>query len=132
MITIFFVSTYFDPYVKKSKQLSVDWVKELLAIIQQQATTLQKQGEEIQKLKDEIARLKNQKGKPDIKPSNLDKKSPDDDKQGSGGKRPGSGKISKKDIPIHEIIRLKPAHLPPGSIFKGVREFDVQDVRIAS
>lgn len=105
-------------------------VRLLLEIIEQQAQVIARQSEEIQKLKDEVARLKNQKSKPEIKPSNLDKKSSDDDKKPGDGKRPGSDKESKKDIPIHEIIRLKPAHLPPGSIFKGIREFDVQDIRI--
>ena len=103
----------------------------MLSFIQQQSDTLQKQGEEIQKLKDEVARLKNQKPKPDIKPSNLDKKEDTDDKKsGNGGKRPGSDKGSKKDISIHETIRIKPDNIPPGSTFKGVREFDVQEIRI--
>jgi Transposase IS66 family len=111
-------------------ELSIPIVPKLLAFIQAQAEEIARLREEVQTLKDEVARLKNQKGKPDIKPSNLDKKNPDDDKKPGGGKRPGSDKESKKDIPIHEIIRLKPAHLPPGAIFKGVREFDVQDIRI--
>lgn len=115
-----------------SDQLSVDWVQQLLLIIQQQSDRIQKLEVDVQTLRDEIARLKNQKGKPDIKASNLDKNNPDDDKKsgGGGGKRPGSDKESKKDLQIHEIVRLKPLHLPPGAIYKGVREFDVQDLRI--
>lgn len=114
-----------------NEHLSTDWVRQLLLIIQQQADRIQKLEVEVQELRDEVARLKKQKAKPDIKPSNLDKKSDDDKKFGGDGiKRPGSDKKSKKDIPIHEIIRIKPAHIPEGAIFKGVREFDVQDIRI--
>ncbi len=113
-----------------SEHLSATWVHQLLLIIQQQSDRIQKLEGEIQELRSEIARLKNHKSKPDIKPSNLDKNSDDDKKSGGGGKRPGSEKESKKDIPIHEIIRIKPAHIPEGAIFKGVREFDVQDIRI--
>jgi hypothetical protein len=117
------------PPVSES-DLALPIVQKLLAIIQAQVEEIAHLREEVQTLKAEVSRLKNQNGKPDIKPSNLDKKNPDDDKKSGGGKRPGSDKESKKDIPIHEIVRLTPKHLPPGAIFKGIREFDVQDIRI--
>ena len=104
--------------------LSLPVVQALFSVIQQQADRIQNLEIRVQELRDEVARLKNQTGKPDIKPSNLDKKSDDHKSSGGGGKRAGSDKKSKKDIPIHEIIRLKPAHLPPGSIFKGVMFLD--------
>ncbi len=92
------------------------------------------QEEIIQQLRDEIAILKGQKPKPQIKPSQLEKSPKNnegEDKNDSDGKRPGSGKREKtKELVIHEVKKIKPDHIPNGSIFKGYQEYVVQDLII--
>jgi hypothetical protein len=90
------------------------------------------QGEMIQQLRDEIAILKGQKPKPQIKPSQLEKGSKDSEGENKkGGKRPGSAKREKtKELIIHKEEKIKPEHIPDGSIFKGYQEYVVQDIII--
>lgn len=105
----------------------------LHAICTQQQEQLAKQQEKIhllkeqvQGLKDEVARLKKQKPKPKIKPSTLDKGrgTPSGD-----GPRSGSAKRSKKkDLKIHETVKVPPEDIPEGSRFKGYEDFTVQDI----
>ncbi len=105
----------------------------LLEICTQQQEQLVKQQEQIhllkeqvQGLRDEVARLKRHKSKPKIKPSNLQK---GDGKKGGGGKRPGSAKRrKKKNLEIHETIKVPPENVPEGSRFKGYEDFTVQDI----
>ena len=109
-------------------EASLPIVRLLLGVIQQQADTIRTLKEEVQELKDEIARLKGHNPKPKIKPSTLEVKPKASDPT---AKRPGSAKRSKKDaMEIHETVRVKPAIIPDGAVFKGVREFDVQDIGI--
>jgi hypothetical protein len=90
------------------------------------------QGEMIQQLRDEIAILKGQKPKPQIKPSQLEKGSKEcEGHHKKGGKRPGSAKREKtKELIIHKEEKIKPEHIPDGSIFKGYQEYVVQDIII--
>lgn len=92
------------------------------------------QEEVIQKLKDEIAILKGQKPKPQIKPSQLEKgekNNEGENKKDFDGKRPGSEKREKtKELVIQEVKKIKPDHIPDGSIFKGYQEYVVQDLII--
>ena len=98
----------------------------LHAICTQQQEQIHLLKEQVQGLKDEIARLKKHKPKPKIKPSTLDK--------GSGtpsgdGPRPGSAKRSKKkDLKIHETVKVPPEGIPEGSRFKGYEDFTVQNI----
>lgn len=110
-------------------EASLPVVQLLLGVIQQMSDVIQAQREEIQELKNEIARLKGHNPKPKIKPSTLEVKPKAND---ADEKRPGSAKRSKKEaVEIHETICVKPDNLPDGAVFKGIREFDVQDIRIA-
>jgi hypothetical protein len=92
------------------------------------------QQEMIQQLKDEIAILKGQKPRPKIKPSQLEKDPKDNkgkEKKDSDGKRPGSEKREKtKELVIHNVEKIKPDHIPAGSIFKDYQEYVVQDLII--
>ena len=94
------------------------------------------QQEMIQQLRDEIAILKGQKPKPQIKPSRFEKAPKDNEgekKENSDGKRPGSEKREKtKELIIHEEKKIKPDHIPDGSIFKDYQEYVVQDLIIES
>ena len=92
---------------------------------------IQELKEENQKLRDEIARLKKQKTKPKIRPSQMDKEDKDDagSSPDNRGKRPGSGK-KKKDLDIHQTKRIPPEDIPEGSVFKGLSEFTVQNLKI--
>jgi uncharacterized small protein (DUF1192 family) len=95
-------------------------VAQLLSIIELQI-------KEIQLLKDEIARLKGQNPKPKIKPSILEKPR----SAGKKNKRKKRTKKSKK-IEIHEVVPIKPEHIPAGSIFKGYQDYLVQDLIISN
>jgi hypothetical protein len=99
-------------------------VQRLLEVIQQQA-------ELIQRLRDEIATLKGLKPKPKIAPSPLESSpsAPPAPDPAAKPKRPGSDKRAKTaELTIHEVVLLKPQHVPPGSRFKGYEDFVVQDL----
>src|SRR6187200_2466596 len=96
-------------------------VQRLLEVIQQQA-------ELIQRLRDEIATLKGLKPKPKIAPSPLESSpsAPPAPDPAAKPKRPGSDKRAKTaELTIHEVVLLKPQHVPPGSRFKGYEDFVV-------
>lgn len=122
------------PDIPEHEQTPV--VKVLLGIIEELAVKVQKQEEELQQLKDEVAILKGEKKRPKFKPSKLDKEAGKDDddqaKGGSAGKRPGSNKSSKTaKLKIHEEKIIQPSEgVPPGSRFKGYRDFVIQDLVI--
>jgi len=118
------------------------WVDRLLVLIEQLIQENLSQAEIIQQLRDEIAVLKGEKGKPKFKASGMDRETKQDadtnPKDGDipgekpPGKRPGSAKRSKtKNLTIHETISIPPTQpLPPGSRFKGYRDFIVQDLKM--
>jgi len=108
-------------------------VKGLLDLVEQLMDRVQQQGEEIALLKDEINILKGEKKRPVFKGSKLDKNT--DPKQSSKpalNKRPGSGKRKKtQKLVIHEDKVIQPdVPVPPGSRFKGYRNFVVQDLTV--
>ena len=105
----------------------------LLDIIAKQAEQLQIAKEQIQALRDEIAVLKGQKPKPKIPQSRLEGKDKDGEekKEANGNKRPGSAKRSKtQDLEIHKTITLRPDGLVEGAVFKGYKDYTVQDLII--
>ncbi len=110
-------------------------VKALLGLTEQLIEHVQQQGEEIALLKDEINILKGEKKRPVFKGSKLDKNTEaDNTSKLSSKKRPGSCKKKKTHkLIIHEDKVIKPVMpIPPGSRFKGYRNFVVQDLNIAS
>jgi len=110
-------------------------VKALLALVEQLIERVQQQDEEIALLKDEINILKGEKKRPVFKGSKLDKNTKSNHSpKPSSKKRPGSGKRKKtQKLVIHEDKVIKPdAPLPPGSRFKGYRDFVVQDLNVES
>ena len=124
------------PDIPESEQTPV--VKSLLVLLEEFAQIIQQQSEEIDLLKDEIKHLKGEKKRPTFKPSQLDKET---EKSGKGegeekkdNKRPGSSKRSKNaDLTIHEDKIIQPeGTIPPGSRFKGYRDFVVQELVICT
>ena len=117
-------------------------VNDLLALVEQLMVENNRLKEVVQQLRDEIAVLKKEKSKPKIKPSNLDRDAgKNDDKSDDGknttggdGKRPGSTKRSKTDqLVIHVEEKIAPSEpIPPGSRFKGFRDYVVQDIQIST
>jgi len=109
-------------------------VKALLGIIEQLIERVQQQDEEIALLKDEVNILKGEKKRPVFKGSKLDKNTePDNASKPPAKKRPGSLKKKKtQQLVIHEDKVIKPDVVPPGSRFKGYRDFVVQDLKIES
>ncbi len=89
-------------------------------------------------LKDEINILKGEKKRPVFKGSKLDRETDTntstDDSSKPPKKRPGSHKRQKtKKLKIHEDLVIEVNEtVPPGSRFKGYRNFVVQDLRIKS
>jgi hypothetical protein len=77
----------------------------------------------------EIARLKGLKGRPNIKPSGMDKGT-EAPKLIASGKRRFRGKVTPRVQVEDEVVR--PAEIPPGSIFKGHEPFLVQDLVISA
>ena len=110
-------------------------VKALLGLVEQLIVRVQQQDEEIALLKDEVNILKGEKKRPVFKGSKLDENTESDNtsKQPSK-KRPGSHKKQKtQQLVIHEDKVIKPdVPVPPGSRFKGYRDFVVQDLKIES
>lgn len=114
------------------------YVQQLLGIIAQLTREVSQLTQEVahlrtenQALRDEVSVLKGLKKRPVFKGSNLDKRTDDDDEP-PGAKRPGSSKRSKTaQLTVHEQRILKPAEsVPPGSTFKGYRDFTVQELVI--
>lgn len=99
---------------------------------------IQQQAEDIQLLKDEVRILKGEKKRPTFKPSKLDKETEktaeSDSKKEQDKRRPGSDKRSKNaQLTIHEEKVIQPAGvIPPGSRFKGYRDFIVQELVIGT
>lgn len=94
---------------------------------------VQQQDEEIAALKDEINVLKGEKKRPVFKGSQLDKNTdPNRSSKPPLKKRPGSGKRKKtQKLVIHEDQVIQPeVPVPPGSRFKGYRNFVVQDLNV--
>jgi len=95
--------------------------------IQQLISWMEQQAKQIEELKAEIARLKKLPAKPNIKPSTLHK--PADNQEKEPDKR--SDKVSKiPQLHIHEAITIEAKNVPPNSVFKGYKEWMVQDIVI--
>jgi hypothetical protein len=106
----------------------------LLGLLKQYSTRIVLLEETVAGLKDEINILKGEKKRPNFKPSGMDK-STDKTSGGAGKKnRAGSKKKSKNaQLTIHEEVSIAPSiQIPPGSRFKGYRDFIVQDLIISS
>ncbi len=105
-------------------------VDSLLALIRQLADRVQQLEETLAEVRDENALLKGEKPRPKISPSNLEASPPSSPKD---GKRPGSDKRSKNShLLIPHEVRLHPAGLPPGAIFKGYEAYVVQELSITA
>jgi uncharacterized coiled-coil protein SlyX len=96
---------------------------------------IEAQREEIERLKDTIAHLKGHSGRPKIKPSQLEKGQPGQEPgAGSSGQerqRAGSAKGHKTaHLKIDQTQILRPAQVPPGSVFKGYQDYVVQELEI--
>lgn len=108
------------------------WVKQLLIIVEALAQRVQELEEENAQLKDEIAVLKGHKKRPSFKSSKMDEQAGKHAKgrRGKTQKRPGSSKRKKTtQLKVDEQCVVVPSEaVPPGSRFKGYRDFIVQDL----
>lgn len=119
------------PDIPEQEQTPV--VKALLGPVEQLIERVQQQDEEIALLKDDINILKGEKKRPVFKGSKLDKNTESDQSSNQPlKKRPGSSKKKKtQTLVIHEDKVIKPEDpVPPGSRFKGYRNFMVQDLKV--
>ena len=117
------------PEINESERTPL--VRLLLDIIAKQAEQIQLAKEQIQALRDEIAVLKGQKPKPKIPKSRLEEKDKEKEKKANGNRRPGSAKRSKtEDLEIHKTVILQPVDLLEGAVFKGYKDYTVQDLII--
>jgi len=119
------------PDIPESNQTPV--VKALLGLVEQLIERVQQQGEEIALLKDEINILKGEKMRPVFKGSKLDKNTQSDHLSKPLPKKRSGKQRKTQKLLIHEDKVIKPdAPVPPGSRFKGYRNFVVQDLNIES
>jgi hypothetical protein len=125
------------PYVAEADRTPS--VMELFAWGERLLEILHRMLEEMGHLKDEVAVLKGEKKRPTFKPSRMNEDAgkvaeSDRAQNGKPAKRPGSEKKSNTwqlTIDCDEVI--EPAGpIPPGSRFKGYRDFVVQDLVIES
>src|SRR6202521_3594301 len=125
------------PYVTEADRTPA--VMKLLAWSEGLLEIIHRVQEENGHLKDEVAVLKGEKKRPTFRPSRMNEDAgkatePDGTQNGKPAKRPGSekkSKTSKLKIDCDEVI--EPAEpIPPGSRFKGYRDFVVQDLVIES
>ena len=109
-------------------------VKALLGLLEQYSTRIVLLEESVAGLKDEINILKGEKKRPTFKPSGMDKSTGKQPGGAGNKKRAGSKKKSKNaQLAIHEEVCVAPGvDIPPGSRFKGYRDFVVQDLIITS
>lgn len=89
----------------------------------------------VARLNDELATIKGEKKRPVFKPSRMHEEAGQEGKQSAQGestKRPGSHKKSKTaELNIDRDQIIEPSEpIPPGSRFKGYRNFIVQDILI--
>jgi hypothetical protein len=125
------------PYIASADWTSavtqvVAWGEGLVAIIHRLL-------EDKRQMKDEIAVLKGQKKRPTFKPSRMNEEAGctaqlDQTQVGDVLKRPGSKKACKtRQLKIDRDEVIEPTEpIPPGSRFKGYRDFVVQDLAIES
>ncbi|MEE8059533.1 MAG: hypothetical protein V3T17_17115, partial [Pseudomonadales bacterium] len=119
------------PDIPESNQTPV--VKALLGLVEQLIERVQQQGEEIALLKDEINILKGEKMRPVFKGSKLDKNTKSDHLSKPLPKKRSGKQRKTQKLLIHEDKVIKPdVPVPPGSRFKGYRNFVVQDLNIES
>src|SRR5580692_7287955 len=85
---------------------------------------------EIQLLKDEIAILKNQKPRPKIEPSKLEKDEPKGDSNGNRSSWSKGSKNQKLIIDREIKIEISDDQKTAGLVFKGYRDFIVQELII--
>src|SRR3954471_24256598 len=102
-------------------------VRQLLEILRLQQERIQQLEERVHQLDDEIARLKGLKARPRIAPSSLE--TPPRPPRDPNAKRPGSAKRSKTaQLTITEQTVLRLPHVPDGAVFKGYKDYVVQDL----
>lgn len=119
-------------------------VKKLIALIDKLREENQLLKEEAQQMRDTIAVLKGEKAKPIFKSSKMDENTNKGDGDGDPGQSEGEGEDAKKPkragsakrsktaaLEIHEDCVIAPTiAVPPGSRFKGFRDFVVQGLVI--
>ena len=111
------------------------WIKRLLNLVEELSERVHQLEEENGQLKDEIAVLKGEKKRPTFKPSKMDEQAGRDSKSGRDrkGRRPKRRNKRQKtqNLAIHQEKVVAPSErIPPGSRFKGYRDFVVQDLVI--
>lgn len=103
-------------------------LKERIPLVDQLVDLVKERDDYISELEREIKRLKKLPQRPTLSPSKLkeDKKS-----LPTNGKRPGSVKANKNaKLIITDVHIVKLDNVPKGAIFKGYREYRVQDISI--
>lgn len=120
------------PYIPETERTPA--VVKLLAWGEGLMEIILRQHEQELHLKDEVAVLKGEKKRPKFKPSRMHEEAGKVQQQAKPGRRrgsPGRSKTAQLKIDCEEII--EPAGLiPPGSRFKGYRDYVVQDLVIGS
>jgi hypothetical protein len=91
---------------------------------------MRQQQQRIEPLEAEVKAQKKLKGTPKIRASRLNEPA-EEGKQPQVGKRAGSAKVSKKSrLEIKEEQIIEPEHIPAGAVFKGYREYDIQELQL--
>ena len=107
-------------------------IRQLLNLVEKQATELRALKEENQSLRDEINHLKGEQGKPDIKANKVKSAETTDHSSETERKQPrkrhGSSKKGEIKIDRKEVVKVRAEDLPADAQFKGYVEVVVQDI----
>ncbi len=108
---------------------------QLRTVIEHQHAVIGELEQRVGALEAEVRRLKNLPARPNLKPSALHPDRDDDDPP-TGGGAPGASRKRRrtpkrrKRLKIHHRVVIEPEQVPPGSRFRGYRDFTVQDLLI--
>ena len=114
-----------------SELQTAPWLKQIIALLQEQAEQITALKKTVQELRDEVAHLKNMPKRPKFRPGGGDPKA----RSGRPGNVAGGGtsSVANKMAPkkIQHEVRVSALDVPVGSRFKGYQQYVVQELELS-